>query len=115
MKPNLTELSPQAKNLYEQLKKHGRPIHESNMIKLIFPEPKYTSGDENAQREYWVWDVSLYGGERTRPVGSNSETFRCEPSDSYFNKVYSLYKELKNAGLVDSYNGGYNEFYFYAK
>ena len=104
-----TELSPEAANLYSILK--GKTVWESDMIKAIFPEPKYPA-DKNpeGQRIYWQWDVNLYGGERQRPVGKGFEKFTCPFAESYYNKVYPLFKELKAAGMAYAHNCGYNEF-----
>lgn len=103
-------LSENAQKLNAHLQKNGGAWMQ-NLIKAIWPEPKYISNDAEAQTAYWQWDVNMYGCITERPVCGNSVLFT--PTDNYSSKISAAYQELRKAGLAGERNNGYNEYWIY--
>jgi len=112
---NNTTISQQAHELYSKMKSKGA-MYETDMVQLVYPKPIYpTDKNEQMQRDYWQWDVNLYGGEFKRPVGNGVELFKCPTENSNYSKVRELFMELKNIGLAHSRNAGYSEFVYWVE
>lgn len=105
-----TQLSDNAQKIYNALKgTSGAWI--GNLVKVLYPEPKYISADAEAQTAYWQWDVNLYGNQHERPVAGVSVMFT--PTGNYNAEVSAAYQELRKAGLAGERNNGYNEYWIY--
>jgi len=108
-----TELSENAQKLYAALLKTNG-AHESNLRDILFPPPKYVSGELN--NEYWQWDVNIYGHPRNVVRNNNSatwDTFKPNIEKCYASQLSEAYQELRKAGLADESNNGYNSYWFY--
>jgi hypothetical protein len=103
-------LSENAQKIFDSLKSNGGNwMH--NLIKVLYPEPKYISNDAEAQKAYWQWDVNNYGNANSRPVCGESVLFT--PTANYGSEISAAYQELRKAGLANERNNGYNEYWIY--
>ena len=108
-------VSQQAQAIYQAIKQVGQ-MHEGNIMKVIFPKPVYPlDRNPEKQREFWQYEVSQYGGKFSMPVGDTFETFQCDFDNALDRKVWPFVKELLDAGLIESYNNGFNSYTYYPK
>ena len=101
--------------IYTQIKQKGF-LHEGSVIDVIYPKPIYPiDRNPQGQRVFWQYEVDQYGGEHERPVGDGWEVFKCQFSDSLYNKTRPHIDELLSAGLIQSQNNGYNSYTYFPR
>lgn len=106
-------MSPLAQQLLDVIKSSTEGIYEDNAIQSLFPKPFPFAADLTREErvKYWDWDNRTRGGETSRCIDAQTGEkflFQCEYSESYAAKTYAAFQELKEAGLVESVNCGYN-------
>lgn len=112
-------LSDNAKKLLVHLKKTGGSW-DGHCLECLFPKPPYVAScdgnftDEQKremQSNHWQWEADCYGNSFERPVLGEFVEFKSEKN--YRSELSKAYKELKDAGLADERNNGFNVYFFY--
>lgn len=116
----MQNLSINAQKLLAEIK--TRSLWEGEAINVLFPKPQYigtldpnydTDTKIKVQTNYWQWEENLYGNGSCRPVNGSHVDFKMNVDKSYDAVTYEAVKELKAAGLLESKNGGFNNYSYH--
>jgi hypothetical protein len=107
---NTASLSANAKKLYQHLCECGH-LHEMTAASLLFNQPEFIRGQ--TENKYWQWTVNSSFFERSYCINEVFVDFKKTIEKSFRSQTSDAYLELKDAGLAEESNNGYNSYTYY--
>jgi len=110
----MKDLSKKAIELLQIIKDNNGSIWEDKAADLLYNKPIY-SRDIEAATKFWQWEVNFDLVKRDRPINGVNLIFTPNIEVGYSQLTYNAAKELKNKGLINIPNKGYNTYSYELK